>query len=425
MLAILDPGWRAQGRAAALRSVVFFAILADFSWLKQSYNQACDIQRSVSRMTSLTEVDSTLPLRAVVENLPRSAARRAALRQLEHALLTDGWFRLSLSELGVEAVNAVRGVYAEAAAYFEWPSALRLRHERKAATDAGALGFTYLPQGAEPLYDATATEQHVHSLNAHAPLSEAECDALLPVALDAEARSLAHSYHRWPNDPALVPLRVAITDLRHRIESDVCVLVHTALAALLGLDESALSGRCRMRRSDNTSLLRLLQYPALHPAVDHAESAEDSRWGVSEHTDYELFSVLHQDRAGLELRNRRGEWVLLPHSPDVLTVIVGDMTERLSAGYFVATPHRVRPTPPAAPPRHSFVYFQALDEDERVSALSSARAQRPTGAAPFLAFLQQLPDKSLRCRGNTRTSRLPTRPAPTPRVETRVSEPLA
>eukprot|EP00966_Prymnesium_polylepis_P082915 1920406-Prymnesium_polylepis.1 len=82
-----------------------------------------------------------------------------------------------------------------------------------------------------------------------------------------------------------------------------------------------------MRRSDNTSLLRLLQYPPL----PRGTVSDDRRWGVSEHTDYELISVLHQDRGGLELRDRRGDWRLLPHSHDVLTVIIGDMVERLSA----------------------------------------------------------------------------------------------
>ena len=37
----------------------------------------------------------------------------------------------------------------------------------------------------------------VRSLNAQLPLTEAECDALLPTTTDAAARTLAHRYHRY------------------------------------------------------------------------------------------------------------------------------------------------------------------------------------------------------------------------------------
>ena len=58
----------------------------------------------------------------------------------------------------------------------------------------------------------TAT-QLVHSLNMREPLSAGACDALLPVAFNAEDRSLAHIYHEWPSTPALhlrtAPLQAA------------------------------------------------------------------------------------------------------------------------------------------------------------------------------------------------------------------------
>ena len=65
-----------------------------------------------------------------------------------------------------------------------------------------------------------------------------------------------------------------------------------------------LARRCRGGRSDNTSLLRLLEYPPL-------EGASEGTWGVSAHTDYEVFSLLHEKAAGLELQAPSGEW----HAP--------------------------------------------------------------------------------------------------------------
>jgi hypothetical protein len=58
-------------------------------------------------------------------------------------------------------------------------------------------------------------------------------------------------------------------------------------------------------------------------------------------------------------------------------VLVGDMLERLSRGYWVASPHRVPPTPPdAAMPRRSIVFFLSFDEEEAVAAIPSQVARR-------------------------------------------------
>ena len=109
-----------------------------------------------------------------------------------------------------------------------------------------------------------------------------------------------------------------------------------------------------------------------------------------------LSRVVSQSCAGLQLRSRSGEWLTLAHSPDVVTVLVGDMLERLSAGYFAATPHRVLPTPAGQRARRSFVYFQAFDEEEPVSATTLAGARRTPVSAPFLAWLEALPEQARR-----------------------------
>ena len=66
------------------------------------------------------------------------------------------------------------------------------------------------------------------------------------------------------------------------------------------------------------------------------------RWGVGEHTDYGLLTLLAQDEmGGLQVRTGRG-WIDVPPVADTLVVNVGDMLERLSGGRFVSAPHRVR-----------------------------------------------------------------------------------
>ncbi|MBS1837418.1 MAG: isopenicillin N synthase family oxygenase, partial [Actinobacteria bacterium] len=65
------------------------------------------------------------------------------------------------------------------------------------------------------------------------------------------------------------------------------------------------------------------------------------RWGVAEHTDYGLLTLLAQDTTGgLEVAIR-GRWIEVPPIDDALVCNLGDMLERLSGGRFVATAHRV------------------------------------------------------------------------------------
>jgi isopenicillin N synthase-like dioxygenase len=81
-------------------------------------------------------------------------------------------------------------------------------------------------------------------------------------------------------------------------------------------------------------LFRLFLYPP----------RAEQRWGVGEHTDYGLLTLLAQDDAGgLEVKTPRG-WVEAPPIEDTFVCNIGDMLERMSRGRFRSTPHRVRNT---------------------------------------------------------------------------------
>ena len=89
--------------------------------------------------------------------------------------------------------------------------------------------------------------------------------------------------------------------------------------------------------SDPTVLFRIFHYPAL-PDNDRSDE-----WGVGEHTDYGLLTLLAQDhRGGLQVRTPHGEWIEVPAEPDVLVCNLGDMLDRLTEGRYRSTPHRVR-----------------------------------------------------------------------------------
>ena len=113
------------------------------------------------------------------------------------------------------------------------------------------------------------------------------------------------------------------------------------------------------------SQLRLIHYPA---NSERTATAASSDWGISAHTDYECFTILHATTPGLEVLNSAGRWIDAPPLPDAFVINIGDMLEALSNGRFIATPHRVRNI---ADERYSFPLFCSLDYDTVIEPLPS------------------------------------------------------
>ena len=101
--------------------------------------------------------------------------------------------------------------------------------------------------------------------------------------------------------------------------------------------------------SQPTCLFRIFHYPP----IDVANVPKDgiSEWGVAEHTDYGLLTILAQDDCGgLQVRmpaahdsaNSNDTWLDVPAEPDIFVVNIGDMLDRLTFGRYRSTPHRVR-----------------------------------------------------------------------------------
>jgi isopenicillin N synthase-like dioxygenase len=105
----------------------------------------------------------------------------------------------------------------------------------------------------------------------------------------------------------------------------------TGLAEALGLPRDWFAPHF----TDPTLFLRLLHYPE---QPDEAEL-----FGSAPHTDYGFVTLLKQDDVGgLEVRNKRGDWIPAPPIPGTFVMNVGDILAKWSNGRFVSTPHRVR-----------------------------------------------------------------------------------
>ncbi len=135
--------------------------------------------------------------------------------------------------------------------------------------------------------------------------------------------------NQWPDEAALPGFRKTIEDY----VAAMTVLgqkLAGAISLSLGMPIDSLD-----RYFDNpTTFLRLLHYPP--------QPAEDGLFGSAPHTDYGFITLLAQDDVGgLEVLNKRGEWVAAPPVPGAFVMNVGDILARWSNDLFVSTPHRV------------------------------------------------------------------------------------
>jgi isopenicillin N synthase-like dioxygenase len=172
--------------------------------------------------------------------------------------------------------------------------------------------------------------------------------------------------------PNLFPRQVP--DLRPAVLDYIAALIDTAQTVLAGIALSL--GLDRRYFADGytaspTVLFRVFHYPP--------QSTPDDGWGVGEHTDYGLLTLLAQDdNAGLQVHTPDG-WVDAPPIPGTFVANLGDMLDRLTGGHYRSTPHRVRNRTGAE--RLSFPFFFDPDFDATVPPLPG-RARLDAGGRP-------------------------------------------
>ena len=89
--------------------------------------------------------------------------------------------------------------------------------------------------------------------------------------------------------------------------------------------------------------------------------------GLGAHTDYECFTTVWQDREGLQMLSRDGEWLILPPIEGSFAVNLGDLMQQWTNDTFVSTMHRVINT--SGGTRCSLVQFFGVDYDVEVEAI--------------------------------------------------------
>jgi isopenicillin N synthase-like dioxygenase len=153
-----------------------------------------------------------------------------------------------------------------------------------------------------------------------------------------------HGANLFPEHPA--ELRATTLEWIERVTALGHVLME-GLAIGLGLPDQWFRQHLT---GDPTVLFRMFHYPPGAPGTSGPPGAPGTSgppsapgtWGVGEHTDYGLLTLLAQDDVGgLEVKTPEG-WLEAPALEDAFVCNLGDMLDRLTAGRYRSTPHRVR-----------------------------------------------------------------------------------
>ncbi|HYH99321.1 isopenicillin N synthase family dioxygenase [Hyalangium sp.] len=260
-----------------------------------------------------------LDIRALVEPSSSVAARRAVATQIGQACRESGFFYIVGH--GVDAGLQER--LEEASRRFfalplEEKMAIRMALGGRAWRGFFPVGGELTsgrPDRKEGLYFGTELDPGHPLVRAGTPL---------------------HGPNLFPREPA--GLREAVLEYMAALTGLGHVLMR-GIALSLGLEEDYFSARYT---ADPLVLFRIFNYP---PGPELGEDGQPV-WGVGEHTDYGVLTILKQDEAGgLQVKSRAGgkvRWIDAPPVPGSFVCNIGDMLDRMTRGVYRSTPHRVQ-----------------------------------------------------------------------------------
>ena len=171
-----------------------------------------------------------------------------------------------------------------------------------------------------------------------------------------------HGRNLFPEHPA--ELKAAVLQYLEAMEQTAQAVMR-GIALSLGLESDYFYTRYT---SDPLILFRIFHYPP-------QKSAGNAQWGVGEHTDYGLLTLLKQDTVGGLQVNSGDEWIDAPPIPNSFVCNIGDMLDRMTAGFYRSTPHRVLNT--SGKDRYSYPFFFDPGFETTVEPIAIAETSMP------------------------------------------------
>jgi isopenicillin N synthase-like dioxygenase len=254
-----------------------------------------------------------------------SAARDRVARQIDESCRNLGFFRITGHGIPTALFERLD---AAARAFFALPDADKAQ---VAMPLAGAAWRGWFPLRGEVTSGIPDRKEGLYVGTEHSPDD--------PRVLAGTPLHGANLFPPGPLGPAIVEWMDQLVPVAHA--------VMRGIALGLGLPADWFE---RHLTADPTVLFRVFHYPAL---PDNADATE---FGVGQHSDYGLLTLLAQDACGgLQVQTPDGRWLDVPADPGVIVCNLGDMLDKLTEGRYRSTPHRVRNT--SGRDRLSFPFF--------------------------------------------------------------------
>lgn len=194
----------------------------------------------------------------------------------------------------------------------------------------------------------------------------------------------------WPDD-ALPQFKKILLDLYSQLDQFAAVVLNS-ISEYLNLPKNSLSDMAK----DGVSILRALHYP---PLTD--DQFQDGAVRAAAHEDINLITILCEaTQSGLQLLNRKGQWIDIESAPGQMVVDSGDMLARITNDVIPSTTHRViNPINSKNVPRYSMPFFVHPFEKCPLEIFQNCTSpSRPEKYPPILAnefLLQRLEEIGL------------------------------
>ena len=254
----------------------------------------------------------------VIDLGPYLAGAPGALEQ------AAGELRAALTKVGFYFIvnhgipeHSIREAYRQAARFHALPL------DAKMAVRIDRHNVGYLPMSGDTLRTSTVQAVTKANLNEAFFVARDLADDHPDVVADRRFRGA----NRWPAD--LPGFREAIVEYCDTLERLVLRLM-PIYARALDLPATYFDGPFR----DLQYKLRATHYP-------HHDGPLDDDFGIAPHTDTSFLTLLApNDEPGLSIRTPQGQWIDAPALPGAYVVNGGQMLQRWTNDYFLATPHR-------------------------------------------------------------------------------------
>ncbi|KAK7057627.1 2OG-Fe(II) oxygenase [Favolaschia claudopus] len=157
-----------------------------------------------------------------------------------------------------------------------------------------------------------------------------------------------HGKNQFPSQEQVPGMRKTVLEYIAEV-TKLGTAVVAALSLGLGLEAGHLKGK--WLEPEPVALFRCFKYAPLEPVEG------EQAFGIGEHSDFGLLTILKQTSPGLQVKSPSGEWVDVPVLDNAFIVNVGDMLDQLTGGRLPSRFHRVLPPSPSAGARFSFPFF--------------------------------------------------------------------